>query len=209
MQQRARALDSLASRQSIKAEYAFKFANRILRNSADPVAAARLRYARNAGIHLGTFPPDPTPYAADLIGIVHHMTPRPQDVWGPWAGIATVDHLSTMRSPAHDAELRLAEAKARWDPSFVSNNRRSRSTVIPSPDGATYRCPVCNNGAVRATTRQVPAVCITPAERDQEVGVLDCLYCGLVLFGTQIAHAEGLRPTPSATWEQGHSEYLP
>ena len=41
--------------------------------------------------------------------------------------------------------------------------------------------------------RHAPERCITTAERDGAFDAMDCLHCGLALYGAQIAHVEQIK----------------
>ncbi len=169
---------------TVNASDAVKSAARRLK--VDVAAADRLITARNAAVHLGDIDSAAIDgLARDFIktslqlwaGLSHHES----ELWGDLIPIAHPNYMKSDRTPIRDAEVRVVRAQRAFYGSGLYGNRRSR---LPLDIGET-RCPSCRCGAI-VTTQPVgsaPEQCIPTSQRELPVEVLDCLVCGLVLFG--------------------------
>ena len=184
---------SIASKQTISVASSIRLASKTLPQAVSRGAATRVSAARNAAVHAGEAPPlaDIDRVAADWFGVMTTLGVgiHPMELWGNWAPVATLDHLCTLRSPKADAEVRVRRAYNSHSGFVVDNSRRSR-IKLRDTDSAVV-CPACHGDA--AITMQlssmVPEHLVAAATEKDRVRVLDCLYCGLTLFGTQIEFA--------------------
>jgi len=186
--ERIKALDGLVASITITGLDAARAARSLADIEVDLAAASRLFDARNAAIHLGDLDESHADrIARDFLSVVNALWAgvgfNDRALWGDLRSIATPKHLRSSRTPVQDAEVRVARARRDHFSSVISANRRGR---LPLADADT-RCPACNSPAF--TTMQpvgtAPERCIPPTRREQPVEVLDCLVCGLVLYGTK------------------------
>ncbi|MDP1793669.1 MAG: hypothetical protein Q8K63_05980 [Acidimicrobiales bacterium] len=170
--------------QTINASKAVKLATNSV--TIDVAAADRSINARNAAVHIGDIDAAQVDrLAGDFIkvsmqlwaGLSHHES----ELWGDLSPIAHPNYMKSDRTPVRDAEVRVVRARRAFYGSGLTGNRRSRLTAGVGDT----RCPSCHGRAV-VTTQPVgsaPERCIPPSQRELPVEVLDCLICGLVLFG--------------------------
>lgn len=189
---------SIASKQTISVARAIRLASKTLPQAVSRGAATRVSAARNAAVHAGEAPPlaNIDSVAADWFGVMSVLGVRthPMELWGNWAPVASLDHLCTTRSPRADAEVRVRRAYNSRNGLVVDNARRSH-IKLRDVDSA-LECPACH--AAAAITMQLssmmPEHLLPTAEDRDQVRVLDCLYCGLILYGTQIEFAAARWP---------------
>jgi hypothetical protein len=110
-------------------------------------------------------------------------------LFGNLARIADLKHMKVDRSPQVDARVQVALAYRRFQYGVIAPLRRSALAVA----GDTTLCPACRQRA-HVTIQQpheVPQHRVAPRERGKRVRTLDCLYCGLILYGQdQIVYAQ-------------------
>lgn len=151
--------------------------------------ATRVRGARNAALHIGVFDRDVDPVAAAFLTVVASMSPAlPEGLFGDWRDVATTFHLTSNRDHLAEMEVRLCAAKSWW---YFQHRRHRLDALQLDPRHATRACPFCGNGAAIgvADGAHLPPWCVADHERFGTVAILDCMHCGLELYGAQIEAA--------------------
>jgi hypothetical protein len=185
------ALAHLGELRTISGKVAINLANdpQHLKGAMDAASAHLLREARNRALHIGEFPDDPDLLAKAFLDVVQSMSHRLEPgLFGDWRDVATTSHMTSKRRPIPEMEVRMSFAKASWYRP-VSTHRRGR--VKLADDQTTEACPFCLKPAAisQLLGTEVPERSLDPSERSSSVTALDCLYCGLELFGEQVAEA--------------------
>ena len=214
MNERGVALEQLSKVNTITGKVAVEVLNgpNFLDGDIYVEGATRLREARNMGMHLGEFPQEvPSSLATDLIAVVDSMTARRthlrRELWGIFPDVVTRDHLCAPRSATAEAEIRICRARWAWLHAPGAVHRLSSFQISGS---RTMKCPVCTNIAGLSTTvgEQTPEFCTETHERGQQVDVLDCLHCGITLYGGQIAAAVARQSRESSTVFETEYDWL-
>jgi hypothetical protein len=184
-----RVVGSIASKHTISADSAIRLASKTLPNAVNRGAAKRVSAARNAAVHAGEAPPlsEIDSVVADWFDVMTRLGVRrhPAQLWGNWAPVATLDHLRTTRSPNVDAEVRVRQAYDSRSGLAIDNARRGRINIEEAH--LTVRCPACRgHAAITMETSSMVPDYLQSAATEDPVRILDCLYCGLTLYGNQI-----------------------
>ncbi|MGH3926843.1 MAG: hypothetical protein ACRDTT_28925 [Pseudonocardiaceae bacterium] len=190
----------LAAKRTISAEDAVTQARKLLAGqqaTLDTAGAERLRHARNAVLHLGDTPIEPTD---DLASI---FVPLAEELWVAlrreanelWGHLreAAAGVGKRWNYASWDATRRIAQARKRWSElGPVAMNRRCR--LVGREADAT--CPVCGCDAHLSSEPpgSAPEGLVARDRADRRVLVLDCLTCDLVLYGEDQFRAAGRLP---------------
>jgi hypothetical protein len=160
----------------------------------DVAAANRLFDARNAAIHIGDIDEsEMNRLAKDFLkaftGLSAALYAPGVMLFGNLATIANPKHMKVDRSPKVDAHVQVVLAYRRFHFGVARPPRRSALAVA----GDTTRCPACDQRA-HVTIQQPHDVLqhrVSLRERSKPAETLDCLYCGLTVYGhDQIAYAQ-------------------
>lgn len=202
---REAALASVLARQTLRGREAVQVAASLAAKDNDIIvdvsAARRLFDARNRAIHIGDVDePQIDGHAKDFLRVFEALTTAaheiPQVMFGDLYSIADQRHMAVGRSPSVDVRVQVTLAKNRFHYGVVSPARRSRLPVA----GDTISCPACRCQAhvTDQPPQSAPPERITGAEFDSTSRTLDCLFCGLTLYGQrQITRAQREFPPTS------------
>lgn len=155
------------------------------RSRADAQRAAWLVLeARNAAVHLGDVD-TPIEELCDAfivaIEAMWSLIPAAGGAWGVFTKIARVGVIGRDELSA-DAAIRLAHARDRFYSMGTIYVRRRNFVAGLS----TVECPVCASAASYDQRCMDPAPEFIPRSADGSVALLDCVVCGLTLWGPQI-----------------------
>lgn len=194
----ASALEGLLDRATIAGRDAAASAARLARThnqlTVDVAAATRLFDARNRAVHIGDIDESQMDrHARDFLkaftALGAALNAPGGTLFGNLAVIADPRHMKVDRTPKVDTRVQVALAYRRFHYGVVSPARRSALAVA----GDTTRCPACGQRA-HITVQQphgVPQHRVSAWERGEPADTLDCLYCGLTLYGqSQISYAQ-------------------
>jgi hypothetical protein len=152
----------------------------------DVAAATRLFNARNRAAHVGDIDEARLDrHAKDFLKSFSALSAALQapglTLFGDLVPIANQRHMRAVRSPKVETQVQVVLARRRFRSGAVLPARRSTLRVA----GDTTRCPACDQDA-HVTTQpphDVPLQRLPPREHGKPVDTLDCLYCGLTLYG--------------------------
>jgi hypothetical protein len=206
-------VDRIAGLWMIGVDQAVHLASRkFVEGGVDRGAAKRVSTARNAAVHAGESPAYTTvdAIATDWLAVMRALgaNQSPGELWGNWAPVATTEHLTTQRTSEADAQVRMRRAFNNISGLAIDNARRSWIKLDSSNE--TTRCPVCHSAAAvtALSPSRFPEHLQAATASEAESRVLDCLYCGLALYGTQIDYAQQSTHSGSMTSDQPGSEWL-
>jgi hypothetical protein len=189
----AAARASLLDRHSITPDAAVTKALKRIEPSHRPAirsAATTVIRARNAAVHLGDFDV-PLPELADAFVIaleaMWRLVPAAASgQWGVFREVAKVGVLGRRDTWERDKAIRLAQARERFYSMGTIFVQRSNQIA----GRYETRCAVCNSGAFYDPASRQPSPSLVPRAPDDTVAVIDCLVCGLTLWGPQIGPPE-------------------
>lgn len=183
---------ALLARRTIDSREAVKWATTHLEpepRATVRAAANRVVEARNAAVHLG----DVEVSVGDLadafvvaMNALWDLAPAGSSArWGLYREVARVGVLGRRDDWVQDKAIRLAQAHEQLHTMATTFSRRS---LIPGVEELQeVPCPVCKGRAfLNPATHQPSPAYIPRSAPDSTVAVLDCLTCGLTLWGPQI-----------------------
>lgn len=180
---RSQALDELLAMPTVSAREAVTWASS--RVDIDVAAAIKLLNARNRAVHIGDTELAEIDDLARVFGetVIALSAPQrsQQRVFGDVAAIANTTCMSSSRSPDVDAHVRVMLARRRWLAMGADRGRRSKLGDPRSVD----RCPACDGPAHISVVPpgSAPALCLDSGDTNVPLRALDCLHCGLILYG--------------------------
>jgi hypothetical protein len=152
--------------------------------------------ARNAAAHLGDIDVPVGGLADAFVTAVEAMwalIPAASGSWGLFSDVARVGTLGRRDSWQQDKAIRLAQARDRFHGMGTIFVRRSHS-VAGLHD---VQCAVCHSAAYYNPVSRDPSPPVVPRAEDDSVALLDCVVCGLTLWGPQIGAPEyRVQPAP-------------
>lgn len=184
---------SLLDRHSIKPEAAVKKALKRIepgQRSSIRAAAKTVIRARNAVVHLGDSDV-PLPALADAFVVaveaMWRLVPAAAaGQWGVYREVAKVGVLGRRDTWEQDKAIRIAQARERFHAMGTIFVQRSSQTAGLYES----QCAVCNSAAFYDPASRQSSPSLVPRAADETVAVLDCLVCGLTLWGPQIGPPE-------------------
>jgi hypothetical protein len=185
----AAARASLLDRHSITPDLAVKKALKGVeeaQRSAIRTAAKTVIRARNAVVHLGDSDVPLAELADAFVAAVEAMwrlvPAAAPGLWGVFSDVAKVGVLGRRETWEHDKAIRIAQARDRFHSMGTIFVQRSNQTAGLYES----KCAVCNSAAFYDPASRQPSPSLVPRAPDETVAVLDCLVCGLTLWGPQI-----------------------
>lgn len=183
------ALDRLVEMETVSLTDAVGRADDFGDLDVDRSAAKRLVVARNRAIHIGDIDQATTDrLGSDFLTVCTSLWEGLSEplyiLWGDLEPIANSQHMRSDRGAKQEAQVRVVLARRHWY-SFgaVGGVYRSHLQVT----GDTVPCPACQNPAHISfrPTSAAPPECLHQTELDKPVETLECLFCGLTLFGAR------------------------
>jgi hypothetical protein len=153
--------------------------------------AKRLRERRDSCVHFGDEPMGNIGQAADEFAVLaerlwSELQRFRTELWGWASPVAEVSVIGRRATSILDARMRLARAQYELAAVGVVGAARRRRLIGGQPNAW---CPSCRGRAFAHSQPpgSGPAYLSGDAQPDVPVMVLDCLICGLSLWGEQIA----------------------
>jgi hypothetical protein len=146
--------------------------------------------ARNAAVHLGDTDV-PTGELADsfvtAVEAVWSLIPAAASgQWGLFREVAKVGTLGRRETWQQDKAIRLAQARDRFHSMGTIFVHRHNSIVGLHE----VNCTICHSAAYYDPASRQPSPPVVPRAADDSISLLDCIVCGLTLWGPQIGPPE-------------------